>query len=428
MFFVSYTKDGEQEVSQRPVTFAFNGGPGSSSIWLHLGALGPKRVLLAGDGTKLPKKYELVDNEYTWLEFTDVVFVDPVGTGYSRAADDTNAQQFYNMKEDVRAMGEFARLYVTNNQRWLSPKYIAGESYGTTRAASLADYMQNKCGMLINGLVLISTALNFELISYGQGNDIAYVTAVPSYTAAAWYHKKLPDKLQDDLHKALEEAHNWAITDYIQALARGSSLSEAERSKISEKLARLTGLSKTYVEQSQMRIPSYRYITELLRDSSYTIGLLDSRVKVPDISGVAEYPTHDPSLFIVEGPFTAAFNNYVRVELDFKTDLPYKAMSDTVNESWKWNQGQQGYVNVSDKLAEAMTSNEHLRVFVATGYFDLTTPWLSQEYTFTHLRINQALLKNITHKYYESGHQIYTAVPELKKLTKDVSVFFQQEQ
>jgi carboxypeptidase C (cathepsin A) len=428
VFFVAYTRDDEKDASQKPVSFAFNGGPGSSSIWLHMGALGPKRVVLADNGTVLPKTYELVDNEYTWLRFTDLVFVDPVGTGFSRAAADTSSQQFYNMSEDVNVMGEFIRLYITNNQRWLSPKYLIGESYGTTRAADLAEHLR-KSGMLVNGLVLISTALDFELFSYDQGNDIAYILAVPSYTAAAWYHKKLPEKLQDDLPKTLEQAREWAINVYMPALAKGSALSESESSQIIEKLAQFTGLSKSYVEKSQMRIPSYRYIVELLRDSSCTIGMLDSRVKAPDISAVAEYPFEDPSMNIVKGPFVAVFNDYVRTVLDFKTDLPYKALSDTINESWKWSKGQQGYVNVSHKLTEALSSNEYLRVFVATGYFDLTTPWLSQEYTFTHLGLlNPALRSNITHHYYESGHQIYTSIPALQKLTEDVSMFFEQKQ
>jgi carboxypeptidase C (cathepsin A) len=423
IFFIAYTKEPETNISQQPITFAFNGGPGSASIWLHMGALGPQRVLLANNGTALPKSYELVDNEYTWLDFTDVVFVDPVGTGYSRACDEAKAQQFYNMDEDVKLMGEFIRLYVTEYQRWLSPKYIAGESYGTTRAVSLADHMQDKQGMLINGLVLISTALNFETFSFDHGNDLAYVLIIPSYTAAAWYHKKLSGDLQD----YLKQAQDWTINDYMPALAKGSSLGDSEREKIVERLVHYTGLSKSYIENSQMRIPSYRFTIELLRDSSFIIGQLDSRVKAPAISAVSEYSFDDPSLFVVEGPFVAAFNNYVRDNLNFKTDIPYKFLSEKINESWKWSQGQQGYINVAGKLTKAMSSNEHLRVFGASGYFDLTTPWLSQQYTFTHLGLNPVLRDNITHKFYESGHQIYTSPAALEKFTKDVSSFFQQK-
>jgi carboxypeptidase C (cathepsin A) len=423
IFFIAYTRETQQDLLQRPITFAFNGGPGSSAIWLHMGALGPRRVLLADDGTALPKSYKLVDNEYTWLDFTDVVFVDPVGTGYSRASDDVDAQQFYNMDEDVKLMGEFVRLYVTEYQRWLSPKYIAGESYGTTRAVALAGRMQNRHGMLIDGLVLISAALNFETFSFDRGNDLAYVLVVPSYAAAAWYHRKLSGNLEE----SLKRARDWAIGDYLPALARGSDLAGSEREKIAERLAHYTGLSKSYIEDNRMRVPNYRFITELLGDSSLVIGLLDSRVKTPYVPAGSEDAFVDPSLFVVEGPFVAAFNSYVRDELHFRTDMSYTFLSEKINESWKWSRGKQGYVNVTGSLSQAVSSNRHLRVFVASGYYDLTTPWFSQQYTFTHLGLSPALQSSITHKFYESGHQIYTSTEALEKLTQDVSSFYQQK-
>ncbi len=427
IFFVGYTKDSEPNISKRPITFVFNGGPGASSMWLHIGLMGPQRALLADDGTSLPKSYELSDNEYTWLDFTDLVFIDPVGTGYSRAVEEDKAEQFYNMDEDAKLLAEFVQQYVTDCGRWLCPKYIAGESYGTTRAVKLAEYLQNNDSMLIDGLVLLSSALNFEVFSFDGGNDLSFVLSVPSYTAAAWYHKKLPGDLQDDFAGTLKEARDWAIKSYMPALAEGSGLADTERKKIVEKLSRYTGLSKSYVENSRMRIANYQFTTELLRDSSYITGMLDSRVKAPSLSGVSEYPYQDPSLFITEGLFSAVFNNYVRNSLGFKTDLQYISLSDKVNHSWKWSSGKQGYVDVSGALAEAMSLNEHLRVFAGSGYFDLTTPWLSQEYTLTHLGINPALRGNITHRYYESGHQIYTSIPALKKLTEDASLFFQQQ-
>ena len=422
IFFIAYTKETQQNHSQRPITFAFNGGPGSSAIWLHMGALGPRRVLLANDGIALPKSYKLVDNEYTWLDFTDLVFVDPVGTGYSRTSDDVNPQQFYNMNEDVKIMGEFVRLYVTEYQRWLSPKYIAGESYGTTRATVLASHLQNRHGMLINGLVLISAALNFETFSFDRGNDLAYVLIIPSYTAAAWYHGKLSGNLQE----SLKSARDWAINDYMPALVEGSSLSDSDHRKIVDKLAHYTGLSKAYIEDKQMRVANYQFIAALLSDSSSIIGLLDSRVKVPYVSDSSPYSFNDPSLFIVEGPYVAAFNNYLQNELHFRTDMTYRFLSDHITESWKWSEGQQGYVDIGGSLTKAISSNEHLQVFVASGYFDLTTPWLSQQYTLTHLHLNPELRDRITHRFYESGHQIYTSVEALEKFSKDVSSFFQQ--
>jgi carboxypeptidase C (cathepsin A) len=423
IFFIAYTKEGQQDLAQRPVTFAFNGGPGSSAIWLHMGALGPRRVLLADDGTALPRSYELVDNEYTWLDFTDLVFVDPVGTGYSRASDDTNAQRFYNMYEDVKVMGQFVRLYVTEYQRWLSPKYIAGESYGTTRAVSLAGHMQSEHGMLISGLILISAALNFETFSFDRGNDLAYVLAVPSYAAAAWYHGKLSGSLDESLQRARE----WAVADYLPALAEGNDLAGSERDKTVEKLAHYTGLSKSYIENNRMRIPNYRFTAELLSDSSLIIGQLDSRVKAPYVPAGPEDAFDDPSLFVVEGPFVAAFNCYVRDELHFKADRPYTFLSDKINESWTWSEGQQGYVDVTGSLTQAVSSNEHLQVLVASGYYDLATPWFSQQYTFTHLGLSPRLQNNITHKYYESGHQIYTSTEALENLTQDVLSFYLQK-
>jgi carboxypeptidase C (cathepsin A) len=423
IFFIAYTKDNKQNDSQRPITFAFNGGPGSSAIWLHMGALGPRRVVLADEGTALPKSYKLVDNEYTWLDFTDIVFVDPVGTGYSRTTDDINPQQFYNMNEDVKIMGEFVRLYVTEYQRWLSPKYIAGESYGTTRAVVLASHLQNRHGMLINGLILISAALNFETFSFDRGNDLAYVLVIPSYTAAAWYHGKLSGNLQE----SLKSARDWAINDYMPALAEGSDLSDSEHRKIADKLAHYTSLSKSYIEDKRMRVANYQFIVELLSDSSSVIGLLDSRVKAPYVSEDSSYSFNDPSLFIVEGPYVAAFNNYVRNELHFRTVMTYRFLSEQIAESWKWSKGQQGYVDVAGSLARAVSSNKHLKVFVASGFFDLTTPWFSQQYTFTHLGLNPDLQDNITHRFYESGHQIYTSVEALEKFAQDVSSFFQQQ-
>ncbi len=423
IFYISYVKDSEQDVTQRPITFAFNGGPGSSSIWLHIGALGPKRVVLPDNGTEISRTYELVDNQYTWLDFTDLVFVDPVGTGYSRAAQGVNTQRFYNMNEDVKTMGEFVRLYVTENQRWSSPKYITGESYGTTRAVAMAGHIQREHAMWLKGLVLLSSALNFETFSFDSGNDLPYVLALPSYAAAALYHKKLSGNFPD----IIKEASDWAINDYMPALAKGSTLDDNEQDKIVDELIHYTGLSKSYIENHRMRVSNFQFANELLHDSFKVTGLLDSRVTAFRFPNFFETGYNDPSLFLVEGPYVAAFNSYVRNDLNFKTDKTYVFLSDKINESWSWSQGQQGYVDVASRLTEAISSNEHLRVFAGTGYYDLTTPWLSQKYTFDHLALRPDLMKNITHKYYESGHQIYTSTTSLEKLTKDVTSFFQQE-
>ncbi|MEJ2634118.1 MAG: peptidase S10 [Calditrichia bacterium] len=425
MFFVAYLKQNGSGSANRPLTFAFNGGPGASSIWLHLGALGPRRVVLANNGTALPEKDKLIDNEYTWLDFTDLVFVDPVGTGYSRAAEGVNADQFYSVEGDIHSNARFIREYITRYQRWMSPKFIAGESYGTTRAAGLSKYLQIQMGINLKGLVLLSSVLNFQTISYQGGNDLPYVLALPSLTAAAFYHKKLSTDLQADFLKTMNEVQDWAANSYFTALGKGDQLPDSERKDIVAKLAAYTGLPESYIKTSKLRISTYRFIKELLRDEDQSLGLLDSRVKSYDISPTGEYERFDPAMFLVTGPFVAPFNEYIRKDLKFVTPIPYKFLSMSVNEAWKWDIGGQGYLNVAERLAEAMTLNDHLKVFTGSGYFDLTTPFASQKYTYNHLGINPELRANMTHIFYPSGHQIYTDIPSLKKLKSDVAGFYQ---
>jgi carboxypeptidase C (cathepsin A) len=320
IFFTSYTKDGEVDKSQRPITFAFNGGPGAASVFLHLGALGPKRILLTEKGEALPPPYKLVDNAYTWLDFTDLVFIDPVGTGYSRAAPGEDPKQFWGVKEDIQSVGEFIRLYLTKYNRWLSPKFIAGESYGTTRAAGLSSHLQNKLSINLNGIVLISEALNFQAIVFAPGNDLPYILFLPTYTSTAWYHKKLLPELQSNLQKTLEEAEQFTLNEYVLALAQGDLLSEAERDKIVEKLAHYTGLQKHYIQNSNLRIRQDSFMKELLRNEHRRIGILDSRI-------TGSYTPHDfvedPSVFEVTDPMVATWNDYVRNELKYENDLPY---------------------------------------------------------------------------------------------------------
>ncbi len=424
MFFIAYRKESSGEDNSRPLTFAFNGGPGASSVWLHLGALGPKRVLLGRDGTTLPESDKLVDNEYTWLDFTDLVFVDPVGTGYSRAAKGTDAHDFYSVEGDIHSDARFIREYITRYNRWMSPKYIAGESYGTTRAAGLADYLQIEMGINLKGLVLLSSVLNFQTIEYHSGNDAPYALALPSLTATAFYHKKLPERLQADFEKTIHEVQQWAAGDYLVALEKGDALSGEEREAIAAKLSEYTGLPESYIKTSNLRIATYRFIKELLKDRNVALGLLDSRVKSYDISPLSDYERFDPAMFLVTGPFVAPFNDYIRNELNYRSAIPYEFLSMEVNRAWKWDIGGQGYVNVTGRLAEAMTLNPHLRVLAASGYYDLTTPFGSQEYTFDHLGINPNLRGNLKEILYPSGHQIYNDVPSLKKLKNDVAGFY----
>jgi len=415
LFFVAYTKAGESDASRRPITFAFNGGPGASSVWLHLGALGPKRVVLAGDGTELPERYRLVDNDETWLGFTDLVFVDPIGTGYSRTAEGVDAKQFYSLAKDIDVASRFIRLYVTKYERWLSPKFVAGESYGTTRAAGLASRLQTAAGLNLSGVMLLSSALSFQTFSYDDGNDIAFALALPSLAAAAAYHKKA------DVDRATVE--QWALNDYLGALTRGDTLPEADRRHIVEQMAKYTGLSANYIETSRLRVSAARFMKELLRGEQRTVGLMDSRVVGVDVTPRGEYAHFDPAFFLVTGPFVATLNDYLRRDLNFETNRPYEFLSRKVNDAWKWFAHGQGYVYVADDLAEAMARDAHFRVFAAAGEYDLTTPYLGQKYTFDHMGLDPSRRSNLVFRLYPAGHQIYTDPASLKKLHDDVAAF-----
>jgi carboxypeptidase C (cathepsin A) len=405
----------------RPLTFAFNGGPGASAVWLHM-ALGPKRAVLGSAGTALPATDALIDNESTWLEFTDLVFVDPVGTGFSRAAPGVDVKQFYEVQKDVEVSAEFIRRYVTRHERWLSPQFIVGESYGTTRAAALARYLQEHCGLYLRGLILLSSALNMATISFDPGNDLPYVLALPSYTAVAGYHGLLPEKSPLNLRKDLERVRTWALEEYLVTLAQGSPLPETRFRETASRLAEYTGLPEETVVQNHLRISNFVFVQELLAGQRQVLGLLDGRVTTAD-GGAGPRRYTDPSFFVVTGPFVATFNSYVRSELGFRSERAYVFLSTEANQSWKWQPDRQGYLNVAPKLAEAMNLDPYLRVFAAAGAYDLTTPFLSQEYVLNHLDLAGVRRKNITLRLYSSGHQIYTSLEALQQLTSDVQAF-----
>lgn len=416
IFFVAYSLAEEGNPASRPITFAFNGGPGSSSVWLHMGALGPRRSELAADGTQLPQTVRLVDNADSWLDFTDLVFVDPVGTGYSRATEGTEAKRFYATGKDIETAAQFIHLYVTQSGRWLSPKYVAGESYGTTRAAGLVDALQQTAGMNLNGLVLISSALSFEAFSYAPDNDIAYALALPTFAATAAYHKKASaDVLQ---------VEQWALGDYVSALARGDTLSPEERGRIAKKLAEFTGLPAEYIERRRLRVSATQFIKELLSDERRITGLMDGRVAGVDEIPWGEETRYDPALFVATGPFVTALNDYLRHDLGFETNLPYEFLSSEVGRAWQWMpEHSQGYVYMADDLAQAMARDEHLRVFSAAGQYDMTTPYFGQKYVLEHMGLDPSRRKNLTFQTYPSGHQIYTDAASRKKLHDDVRNF-----
>lgn len=429
MFYVAYTRDdlgdAAGDLAKRPITFAFNGGPGSSSIWLHMGALGPMRVEMAPDGEQPKPPYHLIDNDDTALQFSDLVFIDPVTTGFSRPAPGVDAKQFHGFEGDLNSVSEFIRLYLTRYQRWASPKFLAGESYGTTRAAALSDKLLEDEGIYLNGVTLISSVLNFETLSFATGNDLPYALFLPSYTAAAWYHKKLPQDLQANLEKAIGESRKFAGGDYSAALMKGDKLTAADRSSVARELARLTGLPESYVLQSNLRISESRFTKELLREERKTIGRYDSRLEGEDLDAAGDRPEYDPSYASVQGVYTAMFNNYVRTDLKFDSDMPYQVLTDKV-QPWSYDRFQNRYLNVAEMLRQAMTQNPSLKVMIANGYYDLATPFFATEYTVNHIGLEPALSNHISLTYCDAGHMLYTKKTCLDSLHGAMADFYQK--
>ncbi len=419
-FFVAYTKDDVEDKSKRPITFSFNGGPGSSSVWLHLGAIGPRRVVLQDDGSLPKPPFRLTDNEYSLLDETDMVFIDPVSTGYSRAVEGEKPQEWHGFKKDITSVGDFIRLYTTRYGRWLSPKFLIGESYGTTRASGLSGYLQERHGMYLNGIMLISAVLDFTTIDFYINNEVPYVMFLPAYAATAWYHHKL--KIRKPLQTLLKEVEKFAAGEYTAALLKGDTLTKRERTAIVEKMSRYTGLSPEFIERSNLRINDQHFFKELLRDRGETVGRLDSRFIGRDRLGVTERPEYDPLLTNVLGPYTAAFYDYIRSDLKFESDLPYEILTEKV---WPWSYAEfeNHFVNVGETLRAAMTYNPYLKVFVANGYYDLGTPYFATEYTFNHLGLHESVRKNVSMGYYEAGHMMYIHLPSLAELKNDLVEF-----
>jgi len=420
-FFVAYTRDDVTDFSKRPLTFAYNGGPGSASIWVHMGAFGPMKVQLAEDGHALPPPPRIVENEDSLLDVTDIVFVDPISTGFSRPAPGENPNEFHGVREDAEWVGQFIRQYVTKYNRWGSPKFLAGESYGTTRSAALSGVLQQRFGIYMNGIVLVSAVLNFQTISFAVGNDLPPVLFLPTYTATAWYHKKLPADLQGNLQKAIQEARDFAAGEYNQALMKGDKLSDAERKSVVQKLARLTGLTPKYIEETNLRVNIGRFTKELLRDERRTVGRIDSRFTGIDLDAAGERYESDPSQGNYSGAFTQAFNDYVRRELKYESDLLYYTSGPV--RPWSYEPNQNSYVNVAETLRAAMSTNQDLRVLVCNGYYDLATPFFAMEYTVDHLGLDPTLRSHIAMAYYEAGHMMYINKAAHAKLKKDIADF-----
>jgi len=421
MFFVAYTRDGIADPGKRPLLIAFNGGPGSSSVWLHLGAFGPRRVRLMADGSAPAPPYEVVDNPRTLLDQTDIVFVDPVGTGYSRAARPELGAKFWGLDEDIAAMGEFIRLYLTRYSRWSSPLFIGGESYGTTRATGLSGYLADR-GITLNGIILLSTVVDFGASAMNRDNPVAFANFLPSYTAAAWYHHRLAPELQaKTLEQVVEESRRWAVAEYQPALMMGARLTTEQRSAIVRQLARYTGLPEQFVADNDLRVTLSRFNHELLRGERRVVGRLDSRFTTYDLDPGSDEVQLDPSEATIRNTFTPAWNDYVRRELNYRNDDVYYILGGGIGR-WRYPQTQ-GYADVSPSIERAFTKNPYLRLYVAMGYYDMATPYSAVEYTLGQLRVSPEVRANIATDYFAAGHMMYIDDSSAVKLRAGIRRF-----
>ncbi len=420
LFWVSYSRTDVSDVERRPLTFCFNGGPGSSSVWLNLGLFGPKKINVTDTHEALPP-YHLVDNPHSLLDITDIVFVDPVSTGFSHAIPFDQAKKFHGVEEDTKTLAEVIRLYLDKYNRWNSPKFVVGESYGSLRATTLASYLHQSSYIYLNGLILVSSTLNFKVFDFDLGNDLSYILFLPTYTATAWYHKKLPEDLQDNFDKAIQESTEFARNEYAASLFLGDSIDANRNENTSKRLARLTGLSAEYVKNSNLRVDASHFGKELLRDQQRTVGRFDSRFEGVDGDFTGETLEYDPSINTILGPYTAAYTQYIKTDLHWNSNLPYYTLKGI--DSWDYGSRNQ-YMNVMDTMRAMLSKNQLLRVFVANGYYDLATPFFGSHYTFNHLKLDQSLHRQITMKDYPAGHMMYINPPSQLQMRKDLAEFF----
>ena len=419
MFFIAYTLDG-QDAAKRPLTFSFNGGPGSASVWLHMGALGPKRVVLQQNGFMPAAPFRVEDNPDTLLDRSDIVMVDAMATGYSRAANAELTKKFLGVKGDVQAFGEFIRLYLSRYERWGSPLFLLGESYGTTRAAGLSGYLADH-GIAFNGVTLLSTAVDFATLEWNSSNDLPYFLLVPSFSMIAAYHHKLSADLTADVNKTRDEVVRWSLNDYAAALSKGDSLSADDHRKIVEQLSRYIGLRPEVIEANNMRIDVPTFMRELLLDQKLITGRLDGRFTAPSPGG----RFFDPTSAAILPPYTSAFNNYLRTELNYKVDTPYRvfAYDEPVFQKWDWGNAEEGFPSTADGLRSAIIKNPYMKVLVMEGFYDLATPFAAANYTIDHLNLDPKTRESISYATYNAGHMVYVDRAEHDKMKKDLVQF-----
>jgi len=423
MFFVAYTLDG-QDAGKRPLTFSFNGGPGSASVWLHMGALGPKRVVLQSNGFMPAAPYRLEDNPDTLLDRSDIVMVDAMATGYSRAATAELTKKFLGVTGDVQAFGEFIRLYISRYDRWSSPLFLLGESYGTTRAAGIAGYLDDH-GIAFNGVTLLSMAVDFQTLEWNKSNDLPYFLLVPTFNMIAGYHHKLSADLTQDLAKTREEVVRWSSNDYALALGKGDALTAEERRKIVDQLSRYIGLRPEVIEAHDLRIDVPTFTKELLLDRQLITGRLDGRFSSPNPGDERFY---DPTSAAILPPYTSAFNNYLRTELNYKSDMPYRvfAYDQPGFQTWEWGNAEKGFPSTAGGLRSAMIKNPYMKVLVMEGYYDLATPFAAANWTMDHLNLDAQFRQNVSYATYNAGHMVYIDRAEHNKMKKDLVDFMEK--
>ena len=424
LFFIAYTKD-DANPAERPITFAYNGGPGCASLYVNMGLMGPDQIALDEEGKVSQVPTSIKANENSLLDLTDLVFIDPVGTGFSRAAGDTENQVFWDYETDIQSVGDFIRVYTNRNERWASPKYLAGESYGTVRTAGLCDYLQNKLHMELSGLMMVSSCNNFASVNFMEGNDLPYATALPTYAAIAWYHGKVGAQyLNMTLEAFLEDVRAFADGEYWSALFKGSQLTEAETDALAEKLVVFTGLKKDLILQKNLRIDMNTFCKSLMEDDKLFVGRLDGRYTGPATSGSIEDGDADPSATGVTEAFVTVANDIISRKLKFQSDLFYDSLSDEVNEVWTFKKYHNSFLSQEKILYDCMSRNPYLKVWVICGYYDLATPFHAAEWTYNHLFLNESSRSQLQFTYYKSGHMFYLHEPSYLQFREDAEAWF----